>query len=176
LHGGPHTLGFLMGAMGLGALSSALSLAARKSVRGLIGLIPLAAFLFGAGLIGFGLSHSFWLSMLMVMLAGAGLMQVMAASNTIIQTLTSEDMRGRVMSYYTMAFMGMAPFGSLLAGTMAHALGVSWTMIINGAFILVGAGWFLTCLPALRRSVKPLYQQMGIIPMPPEMTAKQTQS
>jgi MFS family permease len=176
LHGGAHTLGFLMGAMGLGALSSALSLAARKSVRGLIRIIPIAALLFGSALIGFGLSRSFWISMVMVMAAGAGLMQVMAASNTIIQTLTSEAMRGRVMSYYTMAFMGMAPFGSLLAGTMAQNLGVSWTMIINGALILLGAAWFITQLPALRRTVKPIYQQMGIIPMPPDLAAKQTQS
>ena len=116
LHGGPHTLGFLMGAMGVGALISALSLAARKSVRGLIRMIPIAAAVFGLGLIGFGLSHVFWLSMLMVLVAGMGMMQGMAASNTIIQTLVSEDKRGRVMSYYTMAFVGMAPFGSLLAG------------------------------------------------------------
>jgi MFS family permease len=176
LHGGAHTLGFLMGAMGLGALISALSLAARKTVRGLIRIIPIAALLFGFGLIGFGLSRSLWLSLLMVMISGAGLMQVMAASNTIIQTLTSEDMRGRVMSYYTMAFMGMAPFGSLMAGTMAHAFGVSWTMIINGALILLGAAWFITQLPALRRTVKPIYQQMGIIPMTPDITVEQTQS
>jgi MFS family permease len=176
LHGGPYTLGFLMGAMGLGALSSALSLAARKSVRGLLRIIPIAALVFGAGLIGFGFSRSFWISMLMVMAAGAGLMQVMAASNTIIQTLTSEDMRGRVMSYYTMAFMGMAPFGSLLAGTMAQTLGVSWTMIINGALVMMGAAWFITQLPALRRTVRPIYQQMGIIPMPRDLTVKQAES
>jgi hypothetical protein len=72
--------------------------------------------------------------------------------------------------------MGMAPFGSLLAGTMAQNLGVSWTMIINGALILLGAAWFITQLPALRRTVKPIYQQMGIIPMPPDLAAKQTQS
>ncbi len=123
LHGGPHTLGFLMGAMGVGALASALSLAARKSVRGLIRMIPIAAVVFGIGLIGFGLSHWFWLSMIMVLVAGMGMMQGMAASNTIIQTLVSEDKRGRVMSFYTMAFMGMAPFGSLLAGSMASAFG-----------------------------------------------------
>jgi len=111
-----------------------------------------------------------------VMAAGAGLMQVMAASNTIIQTLTNEEMRGRVMSYYTMAFMGMAPFGSLLAGTMAHTLGVSWTMIINGALVMLGAAWFITQLPALRRTVRPIYQQMGIIPMPRDLTAKQVES
>jgi MFS family permease len=176
LHGGAHTLGFLMGAMGVGSLVSALSLAARKSVRGLIRIIPIAALVFGCGLIGFGLSHTFWLSMLMVMAAGAGLMQAMAASNTIIQTLTSEEMRGRVMGYYTMAFMGMAPFGSLLAGTMAHAFGVSWTMIVNGCVLLLGAIWFFFQFPVLRRTVRPIYQQMGILPVPTELAAEQTES
>jgi MFS family permease len=176
LHGGPHTLGFLMGAMGFGSLASALSLAARKSVRGLLRMIPIATIIFGAGLVGFGFSRSFWLSMITVMAAGAGLMQVMAASNTIIQTLTSEDMRGRVMSYYTMAFMGMAPFGSLLAGMMAHKLGAPETMIINGVFMLLAGGWFITRLPVLRRTVRPLYQQLGIIPGTTEMTAREARS
>ena len=135
---------------------SALSLAARKSVRGLIRMIPIAAVVFGLGLIGFGLSHVFWLSMVMVLVAGMGMMQGMAASNTIIQTLTSEDKRGRVMSYYTMAFVGMAPFGSLLAGTLAHAIpptpmwlvagtvlaGAQWTVILNGVAVVLGAAWF----------------------------------
>jgi MFS family permease len=173
LHGGPHTLGFLMGAMGVGALISALSLAARKSVRGLIRMIPIAAAVFGLGLIGFGLSRTFWLSMVMVMVAGMGMMQGMAASNTIIQTLTSEDKRGRVMSYYTMAFVGMAPFGSLLAGTMAHAMGAPWTVIVNGAVVVLGAAWFATRLPALRVVVRPIYQEMGILPAAQEMAAEQ---
>lgn len=176
LHGGPHTLGFLMGAMGLGSLASAISLAARKSVRGLIRMIAMAALLFGTSLIGFGFSHSFWLSVLAVMAAGAGLMQVMAASNTIIQTLTSEEMRGRVMSYYTMAFMGMAPFGSLLAGAMAHRFGVPRTMVICGVVLLLSAAWFITRLPALRRTVRPIYEELGIIPMPQEIEAKQARS
>ncbi len=140
LHGGPHTLGFLMGAMGVGALASALSLAARRNVRGLIRMIPVAAAVFGLGLIGFGLSSTFWLSMAMVLVAGAGMMQGMAASNTIIQTLVDEDKRGRVMSYYTMAFMGMAPFGSLLAGTMAHAIPSTPVWIVTG-MVLTGAQW-----------------------------------
>ncbi len=190
LHGGPHTLGFLMGAMGVGALVSALSLAARKSVRGLIRMIPIAAAVFGLGLIGFGLSHVFWLSMLMVLVTGMGMMQGMAASNTIIQTLVSEDKRGRVMSYYTMAFVGMAPFGSLLAGAMAHAIpstpiwiatgmvlsGAQWTVTINGLVVVVGAAWFFTRLPALRRVVRPIYEEMGIIPAAREMAAEQMQS
>ena len=188
LNGGPHTLGFLMGAMGVGALISALSLAARRNVRGLIRMIPIAAGVFGLGLIGFGLSHVFWLSMLMVLVAGMGMMQGMAASNTIIQTLVDEDKRGRVMSYYTMAFMGMAPFGSLLAGTMAHAIpampmwfvggtplaGAQWTVIMNGVVVVLGAAWFVTRLPALRRVVRPIYEEMGIIPSAREMAAAVT--
>jgi MFS family permease len=164
LHGGPHTLGFLMGAMGVGALVSALSLAARKSVRGLIRMIPIAAGVFGLGLIGFGLSRVFWLSMIMVFVAGMGMMQGMAGSNTVIQTIVSEDKRGRVMSYYTMAFMGMAPFGSLLAGTMAHAIGAPWTVVVNGVVVVLGGAWFTTRLPAIRRVIHPIYREMGIIP------------
>jgi MFS family permease len=176
LHGGPHTLGFLMGAMGVGALISALSLAARKSVRGLIRMIPVAAAVFGLGLIGFGFSDSFWLSMVMVLIAGMGMMQGMAASNTIIQTLVSEEKRGRVMSYYTMAFVGMAPFGSLLAGSMASAIGAPWTVMINGIAVVLGAAWFFTQLPALRRTVRPIYQEMGIIPEAKGMATEQLQS
>ena len=164
LHGGPHTLGFLMGSMGLGALFSALSLAARKNVRGLVRMIPIAAAVFGAGLIGFGLSRVFWLSMMTVFIAGMGMMQGMAASNTVIQTIVTDDKRGRVMSYYTMAFMGMAPFGSLLAGSMAHKVGAPWTVILNGAVVLLAAAWFATRLPALRSQIRPIYQEMGIIP------------
>ncbi len=187
LHGGPHTLGFLMGAMGVGALASALSLAARRNVRGLIRMIPIAAAVFGLGLIGFGLSSTFWLSMVTVTIAGAGMMQGMAASNTIVQTLVDEDKRGRVMSYYTMAFVGMAPFGSLLAGLMAHTIpstpvwivsgmvltGAQWTVIMNGMVVVLGALWFSTRLPALRLVVRPIYQEMGIIPAAQEMAAEQ---
>jgi MFS family permease len=164
LHGGPHTLGFLMAAMGVGALVSALSLAVRSSVRGLIRMIPAAAVVFGLGLIGLGLSHVFWLSMIMVLVAGMGMMQGMAGSNTVIQTIVSEDKRGRVMGYYTMAFMGMAPFGSLLAGAMAHAVGAPLTVILNGALIILGAAWFMTQLPAVRGEIRPIYREMGIIP------------
>ncbi len=164
LRGGPHTLGFLMGAMGLGALLSALSLAARRNVRGLVRMIPIAAAVFGAGLIGFGLSRSFWLSMAMVFVAGMGMMQGMAASNTVIQTIVTDDKRGRVMSYYTMAFMGMAPFGSLLAGSMAHAVGAPLTVMMNGTVVVMGAAWFATQLPAVRREIRPIYRKLGILP------------
>jgi MFS family permease len=165
LHGGSEITGFLMGAMGTGALVGALLLAARRSVLGLGRKIAISSAVFGAGLIGFGLSHTFWLSMGMMLVAGFGMMQGMASSNTIIQTIVSEDKRGRVMSYYTIAFVGMAPFGSLLAGTMAHWIGAPMTVILNGAIVMLGALWFTTRLPAVRAVIRPIYREMGILPV-----------
>jgi len=164
LHGGPHTLGFLMGAVGVGSLISALSLVMRRSVRGLGKMIPIAATAFGVGLICFGLSTNLWLSMALLLLAGFGMMQGLTASNTIIQTLVDEKMRGRVMSYYTMAFVGMAPFGSLLAGTLAHLIGTPRTVIVSGLACILGGLWFWTRLPGLRKDMRPIYERMGIIP------------
>jgi MFS family permease len=164
LHGGPHTLGLLMGASGVGALISALSLAVRKTVLGLGRMIPIAAASFGAGLVLFGLSHRMWLSMLLMLVTGFGMMQGMAASNTIVQTLVPEDRRGRVMSYYTMAFVGMAPFGSLLAGSLAHWLGAPRTVMITGSVVIMGAIWFTTRLKAIGVEIRPIYQALGILP------------
>jgi len=164
LHGGPHTLGFLMGAMGVGSLASALSLAARRSVIGLGRMIALSSTIFGIGLFGFGFSHYFWLSMALMLVAGYGMMQGMAASNTIIQTIVSEDKRGRVMSYYTMAFVGMAPFGSLMAGAMASKFGAPITVSVSGLIVLVGSVWFMTQLQAVREAIRPIYRQLGILP------------
>lgn len=171
LHGGPHTLGYLMGASGVGALISAISLALRKSVRGLTTMIQLSAFLFGSGLILFGLSHHLVLSLLLMLVVGFGMMQGLAASNTVIQTLVPEDKRGRVMSYYTMAFVGMAPFGSLLAGFLAHRLGAPHAVMITGTFCIIGAAWFTTQLKGIRRIMRPIYIDMGIMqnPMEPAM-------
>jgi MFS family permease len=167
LHGGPHTLGMLMGASGVGALVSALSLAVRKTVLGLGRMIPIAAASFGTGLILFGLSRVMWFSMLMMLLIGFGMMQGMAASNTIVQTLVPEDRRGRVMSYYTMAFVGMAPFGSLLAGSLAHWLGAPRTVMITGSVVILGAIWFASRLNAIRVEMRPIYQALGILPVTP---------
>lgn len=164
LHGGPHTLGFLTGASGIGALLSASSLAVRKTVRGLTMMIWIAAVMFGAGLILFGLSQNLVISMLLMLVVGFGMMQGLAASNTVIQTLVPEDKRGRVMSYYTMAFVGMAPFGSLLAGGLAHRIGAPHTVMVTGACCLLGAGWYLTQLKAMREVMRPIYRQMGILP------------
>ena len=164
LHGGPHTLGFLMGAVGVGSLISALSLVVRRSVRGLTKMIPIAAIIFGIGLIGFGFSQTQWLSLPLMLITGFGMMQGLTASNTIIQTLVDERMRGRVMSYYTMAFVGMAPFGSLLAGALAHAIGAPRTVIVSGVACIIGAVWFTTRLTAIRREMRPIYERLGIVP------------
>jgi MFS family permease len=164
LKGGPHTLGFLMGAVGIGALISGVSLAVRRTVLGLGKMIPIAAAMFGAGLILFSMSRVLWLSMTLMLITGFGMMQQMAASNTIIQTIVPEDKRGRVMSYYTMAFVGMAPFGSLLAGALAHVVGAPRTLVINGLCCIAGAIWFATRLKFIRKLIRPIYVDLGILP------------
>ncbi len=163
LHGGPHTLGWLMGASGIGALFAAGRLALKKSVRGLTSGIQFAAFVFGAGLILFGLSRNLWISLALMFVTGYGMMQGLAGSNTIIQTLVPEKMRGRVMSYYTVAFVGMAPFGSLLAGGLAHWFGAPRAVMITGACCVVAAVWYTTQLKAIRQVMKPIYEEMGIL-------------
>jgi MFS family permease len=156
LHGGPHTLGFLMGASGVGALISAVRLAVRKSVVGLYRVIPMCAAIFGFSLIGFAFSRILWLSMLLMVCAGFGLMQQMAASNTVIQTIVSEDKRGRVMSYWTVAFVGTAPFGSLLAGSLSPIVGVPGTLAICGVGCIAGAIWFRMHRRELRGVLRPI--------------------
>jgi MFS family permease len=173
LHGGPHTLGFLMGAAGVGALISALSLVLRKTVRGLLKMIPIAALMFGVGLICFGLSRYVWLSMLLMVIVGFGMMQGMTASNTIIQTLVPEDKRGRVMSYYTAAFVGMAPFGSLLAGSLAHWIGAPHTVLLTGTCCILGAAWFWSRRRDIRDEMRPIHIQLGIVEAPPELVEEQ---
>jgi MFS family permease len=164
LHGGAHTLGFLMAAAGVGALLGAVRLAARRSVLGLGRVIPMAATAFGAGLIGFAASRYMWLSMLLLVMTGFGFMQQMAASNTILQTIVEDKKRGRVMSFYSMAFQGVAPFGSLIAGATANRIGAPATLMIGGAICVGGAGLFASQLGKLRKVVRPIYQQIGIIP------------
>ncbi len=164
LHGGPNTLGFLMGASGAGALAGAVYLAARKSVLGLGKIIPIAASLFGLGLIGFSFSRFQWLSMLMMIVTGFGMIVEMAASNTVLQTIVEDDKRGRIMSFYTMAIMGMAPFGSLMSGFLASRIGAPVTLLLGGTACLLGAAVFATRLQALRKLVRPIYVKAGIIP------------
>jgi MFS family permease len=164
LHGGAHTLGFLMGFTGVGALTGAVILAARKSVLGLGRVIPLAAAAFGAGLVAFSFSRWLWLSYILMFVVGLGMMQQMASSNTILQTITPDDKRGRVMSYYTVSIVGMAPFGSLFSGWLAARIGAPLALAIGGACCLVGAGLFALRLRRIRELVHPIYVQLGIIP------------
>jgi MFS family permease len=163
LHGGAHTLGFLMGAMGVGALISAYQLATRKTVLGLGRVIAFTSALFGVALVGFALSHWLWLSLILMLVTGYGIMQQMASSNTILQTIVDEDVRGRVMSFYVMAFAGTAPFGSLAAGFVAQWIGAPATLVIGGIFCVAGAIWFQRRLPRIRNDVRPIYERLGII-------------
>lgn len=162
LHGSAYTLGWLTGASGVGALVSGLSLAIRKSVAGLTRMVQVSAAMLGTGLILFGLSHVLWLSLLLMVFVGFGLMQCAAASNTIIQSLVTEDKRARVMSYYTMAFFGAAPFGSLLAGGLAHRIGAPHTVIVTGACCVAGSVWFTLERPKIRALMRPIYREMGL--------------
>jgi MFS family permease len=162
LHGSAYTLGWLTGASGVGALVSGLSLAIRKSVAGLTRMVQIAAAMLGSALILFGLSHVLWMSLVLMLFVGFGLMQCAAASNTIIQSLVTEDKRARVMSYYTMAFFGSAPFGSLLAGALAHRIGAPHTVIVTGACCVAGSIWFTMERPKIRAVMRPIYREMGL--------------
>jgi MFS family permease len=164
-HGGAHTLGFLTGAAGVGSIFAALGLAIRKSVRGLYRVIPTVAAVFGCGLMGFSFSQNYWLSLALMSVTGFGMMTFTAASNTVIQTIVEEDKRGRVMSYYTMAYMGASPFGSLLAGALAPIVGAPGAVLLCGVGCLAGAAWFWFQLPKLRPVIRPIYQKLGILPV-----------
>lgn len=164
LHGGAHTFGFLMGASGVGALVGAVSLAARRSVLGLGRLVALMAAGFGASLVAFAASRQLWLSLLLLVVTGYSFMQQMASSNTILQTIADDEKRGRVMSFYSMAFQGVAPFGSLIAGAVAARIGAPHTLMIGGSICVAGAALFARQLPVLRKLVRPIYVEKGIIP------------
>jgi MFS family permease len=164
LGGGPHTLGILMAASGVGAVAGALWLASRRTVLGLGRVLAVAGGLFGAGLVGFSFSPWMWLSLPLLMVTGGGMMVQMAASNTLLQTLVDEDKRGRVMSFYTMAFFGMTPFGSLLAGWFGDRIGAPATVRWGGVATLVAVALFVRKLPELRRLARPTYVRLGIVP------------
>jgi MFS family permease len=170
LHGGPHTFGFLMAASGVGAVAGATYLASRRTILGLGRIIVIASIIFGIGLIAFSLSRVSWLSLLLLVLTGFGMMVQMASSNTILQTIVDDDKRGRVMSFYTMAFMGMAPFGSLLAGSLASQIGAPNTLLIGGASCILGSFIFAKQLPLIRKMVRPIYLRKGIILEKPSFT------
>jgi MFS family permease len=163
LQGDSKTYGFLMAAMGVGAVIGAIYLASRRSVLGLGRIIAIASSIFGIGLISFSLSHALWLSLSLLLLTGFGMMVHMASSNTILQTMVDDDKRGRVMSLYVMAFMGMAPFGSLVGGSLAGRIGAPDTLIIGGASCILGSFLFMRKLPSLREMGRPIYIKKGIL-------------
>jgi len=150
LHGNASSLGLLMGATGLGALLGALSLAFRQGVFGLGKWVAVSSAGFGVSLILFSLSRSFWLSAAFLIPAGYCMMVEMAASNTLIQSMSPDQLRGRVMAVYSMMFMGMAPFGALFAGVLAGRLGAPMTVALGGLACIAGAAVFGWRLPALR--------------------------
>ncbi|MDQ4120687.1 MAG: MFS transporter [Acidobacteriota bacterium] len=154
LTAGASGLGILMGASGVGALAGAITLAMRKSINGLGYWVALASVGFGASLILFSLSASFWLSALLLVPVGFFMMIQMASSNTLVQSMVPDELRGRVMAVYSMMFMGMAPFGALIAGSIASNLGAPLTVRIGGAVCILGALVFALRLPVLREEAR----------------------
>ena len=166
LHGGSHTLGFLMGSAGFGALAGALYLASRPSAAGLGRILVLTTSLFGVSLVVFSYSTLFWASMAILLAAGFGMLISLAGCNTILQTIVDDDKRGRIMSFYTMAFMGMTPWGNLLAGTLASRLGAPMTVRLGGIACIIGALIFATRLKRIRALIHPVYAGKEVLPTP----------
>jgi MFS family permease len=164
LKGNANTLGFLFGAVGIGALIGAIYLASRKTVLGLGRWIVTSSAIFALGLILFSFSQNFIISLVLMLFTGFGMMVQMASTNTLLQTLVDDDKRGRVMSLYVMAFMGTAPLGSLIAGTLASKLGAPFTILSGGVICLIGSIIFAKYLPTLRTHIRPIYMRLGILP------------
>jgi MFS family permease len=166
LHGGADTLGFLMAAVGVGALMGGIYLSSRKTVLGLGKIIVSSLAVLGIGLIIFAQSRILWLSLLMMLIVGATSILQIASSNTILQTIVEEDKRGRLMSLYTMSFLGILPFGNLAAGALASRIGAPNTVMIGGIFCILGSLFFAKQLPELKRLILPVYAKLGLIAQP----------
>lgn len=174
LGGGAHTYGFLIAAYGSGALFGAMYLLNKKNVLGLGRLIIYAVIAFGISMILFSFSRVFIISSILIALAGLGTMLHIASTNTLLQTISEESKRGRVMSFYTMAFRGMSPFGSLFAGSAGSFLGAQLTLVLSGAISLVSVAVFYIKLPELRKLIKPIYENMGILPRVSKVVESET--
>jgi MFS family permease len=164
LHRGAHGLGILMGASGVGALLGALTLAMRRGVKGLGHTVGYSAGAFGVSLILFAVSKNFWLSVALLVPVGYGVMLQMSGSNTLIQSMVPDKLRGRAMAVYTMMFMGMAPLGSLFAGSLADRVGAPWTVALGGVGAIAGAWWFLKNLPKWQVEARQLIAAQGLSP------------
>ena len=163
-HGGAATLGLLIGAAGFGAIGATIYLASRASVAGLSNVIPVGAALAGIALILFTRSVWLWLSIPLMIAAGFGIIVQLASINTVLQTIVDEDKRGRVMSLYTMAYLGVMPLGSLAAGRLAQSIGAPDTLLLGGVCCVLGAALFATRLSRIRELIRPIFLKRGIIP------------
>jgi len=164
--GDSRTFGFLIGAVGLGAILGTFALAARSSVRGLGRVIAAATVLAGVALVGFSLSGRFWLSLVLLAVFGAGLVVTAASINTILQTVADEDKRARIISMYVMCFLGFAPIGNFAAGALAERIGAHWTLFGCGIIVVLAGGAFARGLKSWARAVRPVYLSQGIIREP----------
>ena len=168
LNGGAQTLGFLMSALGAGALSGALYMAGRKSVLGLGRIIASFAFLMGLALVAASFSHTLYLSLIIFSVGGLSMILSIAAINTMVQTIADEDKRGRVMSFYSVALMGTTPIGNLLAGSIASGIGIAHTLLIGGAITMVSGILFQLNRKSFRKTIRPIYRNKGILPSMPD--------
>jgi len=164
--GDSRTLGFLIGAVGLGAIAGTFALAARGSVRGLGRVVASTTVVAGVALTGFSLSGTFWLSLAFLAVFGAGLVVTAASINTILQTVADEDKRARVISMYVMCFLGFAPIGNFTAGALAEVIGAHWTLFGCGLVVALAGGTFALGLRSWARAVRPVYLKQGIIRKP----------
>ncbi|MBV9385815.1 MAG: MFS transporter [Chroococcidiopsidaceae cyanobacterium CP_BM_ER_R8_30] len=164
LHGGAETLGFLMAASALGAFIASIYLSSRLSVVGLENVIAMAPRIWGIGFIVFSLSRILGFSLIVMVAVGFGVVLQIAACNTFVQTIVEDDKRGRVMSFFSMSFMGMVPFGSLFSGWLANQIGAPNTLIINGAVCIFSSFIFAKYLPVLTSLIQPIYTEIGILP------------
>ena len=164
--GNSATLGLLLGSAGLGAVSGMLYLAMRPSIRGLFRLIAVYASTAGTALLAFAFCRVLPLGMLLVFFIGGGLMLSAASTNTILQTLVPDEMRGRIASIYVMSFLGLAPMGALIGGWVAERYGPPVTLAAGGVLVLASAMVYFSTLPAIRREIRPLYERLGIVPPP----------
>ena len=166
-HGDSHTLGMLIGAGGLGAVVGMVYLAMRPSIRGLLRLLAWTSAIAGASVAAFSFSTSLWISLPLITLTGLGIMLTAAATNTVLQSIVPDELRGRVASLYVVSFLGISPLGALAAGWIAERIGAQATLAAGGACALAAAIAYALMLPAIRRAIRPVYQDLGIVPRPP---------
>jgi MFS family permease len=168
MHGGPDTLGYLMSALGAGALLGAFYMAARNSVVGLGKIISTSVILLGLSITLASFSDKMYFSLIVLFSGGLTMVLSLSAINTMLQTIADEDKRGRVMSFYSMALMGTNPIGNLLAGSIASGTGIPLTLLISGTITILTGIWFGLNRKSLRKYVRPIYVKKGILPGLPD--------